>query len=1110
MATTKCDLFKDFVNCQQLAAMGYLPAGTQSFVPNALNGGFTLPNGCSSGQLGIEYDGVKMVFNSPQVPILAVIAKDVLSKVYYFGSGTLQGRLLNILMLKAEFCYAPPSISPLYVSKTAAYSTGMQPGTTAWNFYKTVALAPPYTNNMASMFRGDQADATWTLTVQKTGMDTVYQGAVSGQVVVSNPQNVPVIVYAINSYVQGGPTATVSCGSPVPFQIPPCSSSACNTVAYWPVAPAAGAYTALADVTYSVGDTGIQGNQVGTTIFQVGQISSAVGMMNTAAGTIASGAAVVQDAMAPQQYTFSGSSQQSYTTTLTCPDTAITTNQATLTAATGQQITQTATVQKLCYELQVRVAQAASAYVGSYTWDVQKKASASILRLKPSATVWDKYVKQQMDLAIATGQDPTAAMNLITGGTNTSAMSSASLPGSMVDSVTYTVTYTRTAPSTTTAGNPAFQAVGDVFVTNMSPLNAQLKEVTVQITNPFGGLPYTTYAACPILTVAAGQTLQCRYVATPTFNPVGAQVTATALYLNTRNGVPSGASTPFTSAAIMVAGGDLGGTSGRKLMAAKQVNDPLKMLGKLLRPQDSGSSGSNDRGSTSVTTPTGSSTASNPLSGIGNFLNAIQKLSTEVDEVDKDAETLAEPPSGTAVAGGSTQTPPPLPNAPVTPAPPPVTTFDLKGLQDECVEIQDAFLKGDEYTTGIITSGNFPTGRICNTTTFIYTVSYGPYLECSEKQAVNQATFFAPDTKTRGEASAPVKVVTAGCGASVTAATKSYAVWAKKSYYWTVDKTAEPTVLSLMQSKAGNVKYKISFKRISTLVNPKLSATVHFDNLAPAEAVTLAGFRYTVTSQCQAGVKQETGTFKCAAQTIPAGGAPLTCQVLVDLPCAASGTFVATATVGNSQVQSMPFTFPAAQATDTLTDSECAIVVDEFETGDGFVSGALADGERPYGKLCGSKDFVYSASFGPYEACGKKKANNIASFQTGNPVTATSDEALVTVDVTGCNLYTPMGNGTSISAASRKRLASRPPEQPVGVANARVAAAAKAVVAAQLNELAGVALPEAVKEAMFTISNVVSATTATPPQLPANLPGLPAAISTLEKLLSGQSGVPVC
>lgn len=133
-----------------------------------------------------------MVFNSPQIPILAVIAKDIPSKVYYFGSGVTQarrrvrscacclclickfvpflssvllracclgtqGRLWNLLMLKAEFCYAPPGISPLYVSKTASYSTGMQPGTAAWNFFKTVSLAPPFSNNVASMFRGDSA-----------------------------------------------------------------------------------------------------------------------------------------------------------------------------------------------------------------------------------------------------------------------------------------------------------------------------------------------------------------------------------------------------------------------------------------------------------------------------------------------------------------------------------------------------------------------------------------------------------------------------------------------------------------------------------------------------------------------------------------------------------------------------------------------------------------------------------------------------------------------------------------------------------------------------------------------------------------------------------------
>jgi len=69
----------------------------------------------------------------------------------------LQGKLLKLLAKKVEFCYAPPSISPLYVSKTAAYSTGMQPGSASWNFFKTAQLAAPFSNNIASLFRGDTA-----------------------------------------------------------------------------------------------------------------------------------------------------------------------------------------------------------------------------------------------------------------------------------------------------------------------------------------------------------------------------------------------------------------------------------------------------------------------------------------------------------------------------------------------------------------------------------------------------------------------------------------------------------------------------------------------------------------------------------------------------------------------------------------------------------------------------------------------------------------------------------------------------------------------------------------------------------------------------------------
>lgn len=62
-------------------------------------------------------------------------------------------------------------------------------------------------------------DVTWNLQVQKTGTDTIYQGAVTGQITITNPQATPVTIYGVNDYVQGGPSSTVSCGTQMPFQV---------------------------------------------------------------------------------------------------------------------------------------------------------------------------------------------------------------------------------------------------------------------------------------------------------------------------------------------------------------------------------------------------------------------------------------------------------------------------------------------------------------------------------------------------------------------------------------------------------------------------------------------------------------------------------------------------------------------------------------------------------------------------------------------------------------------------------------------------------------------------------------------------------------------------
>lgn len=52
----------------------------------------------------------------------------------------------------------------------------------------------------------------------------------------------------------------------------------------------------------------------------------------------------------------------------------------------------------------------------------------------------------------------------------------------------------------------------------------------------------------------------------------------------------------------------------------------------------------------------------------------------------------------------------------------------------------------------------------------------------------------------------------------------------------------------------------------------------------------------------------------------------------------------------------------------------CVQVTDEFKQGQWLVSGNVTDvGAMPYGKLCGGKEFTYTATFGPFKNCGKKK-----------------------------------------------------------------------------------------------------------------------------------------
>lgn len=755
------------------------------------------------------------------------------------------------------------------------------------------------------------------------------------------------------------------------------------------------------------------------------------------------------------------------------------------------------------------------------------------------------------------------------------------------------MTYTRTPPGGIVAGTPAFQAVGDVFITNSSPLNAQLREVTVSLSNPFGGAPYTATATCPILTVAAGQTLQCRYVASPPFNPIGGQVVAIAHYLNLRNGMPTGATTPFTSAAVTMAGGIsprepsaapagqttqqpgapvpqmvIPSVSRKRSLLSSALNDALSsvvrqvsvsttngMANRMRTASASGSSSSSypsgvgiasaqpaassrqqaghvgrevvkdilknivasldsseaardkkESGFVSIASGNSSSiggpghfmknimkTANFTLSSVsGNntqdalhlLVNLLPKLPSMginvtttdavpllvnllpklpdmgvnvtttdwVDVLELMRNMLPEDGFANLVKRISSHVPslpklPALPKLPSLPKGPTITinttgpieddfeekTLDnvskvltllthvmersnkstvtvtarsmtpeamlsnalealaghqhhhgaddedatqegdatdmqesgsllieeealptsaavagrqqllpeqgtaplqLQGLSDECVDVTDAFAAGNGYTTGMVVGGALPSGRICDTTTFTYTVRYGPYAECFDRKALNRATFTTADTNTTGEASTNTNVLVQGCGPAVTASIKSYAVWAKKGYSWSVQKSVSPAKLQANQGEQSSAEYTVSYTRHEVLTAPKLSATVQFDNLNLQGAASLSTFSYKVTSSCPDGAQTRTGTFSCPSSTIPAGGAPLTCKFKVDLPCAAPGVLLANAAVEDKAVRSSAFNFPAPEPTELadadlgnqLSTGECVMV----------------------------------------------------------------------------------------------------------------------------------------------------------------------------------------
>ena len=301
----------------------------------------------------------------------------------------------------------------------------------------------------------------------------------------------------------------------------------------------------------------------------------------------------------------------------------------------------------------------------------------------------------------------------------------------------------------------------------------------------------------------------------------------------------------------------------------------------------------------------------------------------------------------------------------------PAGSMGISGLQDECIDVADTFLTGNGNVEGRLISGMQPSGRVCSTTTFTYTMRYGSYADCAPRKSVNSATFQAVDTQARSSSQAEVAISVDGCmnpnllkiaPARTSASTNG-------GYTWTVTKSADQETLAIGQDATGIVTYTVDFKRTGGKGGATLAADVVVANPS-AYPVPTASVTYTATTLCDGDAETTSGPVACDATTVPASG-KVACRVTAALPCAGTGAYTVVLTAANGFVVTSPptpFAFNETQLK-SATSGDCADVKDAFLSGPSRIGGALVSGTRPNGKLCGSKTFTYSIKYGPYSEC---------------------------------------------------------------------------------------------------------------------------------------------
>jgi hypothetical protein len=219
-----------------------------------------------------------------------------------------------------------------------------------------------------------------------------------------------------------------------------------------------------------------------------------------------------------------------------------------------------------------------------------------------------------------------------------------------------------------------------------------------------------------------------------------------------------------------------------------------------------------------------------------------------------------------------------------------------------------------------------------------------------------------------------------------------------RTYHWTIDKSADPTELSLATGGSAPVNYSVSVNATHTDSDFAVSGSITVDNSANPIPATLS-----TVSDVVSGVGAASVTCGVTFPYVLAAGNTLTCTYTRSLPDAASRTNTATATLQNYSYDSLG-SGTASGTTDfsgsaTVTfGAPTSLVDDSISVSDPVAGGTL--GTATVGVDSLPKTFAsYGQTLGAYSTCGDKLVSNTASFVTDDTQAKGSDTATVTVHV---------------------------------------------------------------------------------------------------------------